>query len=157
MSTGNLLPKAKVADILSAADITIEAGRNVREAAIQMDRTGCGCLIVLQEGRVVGIVTEKDLVRRALSLNTDPAKVKISEIMSYPVIAVSPETHADEALKIMASNGLRRLPVIHNDRLVGVVTIDRLAYALAAQQQAMEEWLKLILEVSKPPESSYIG
>jgi CBS domain-containing protein len=57
----------------------------------------------------------------------------------------------------MASNGLRRLPVIHNDRLVGVVTIDRLAYALAAQQQAMEEWLKLILEASKPPESSYIG
>jgi CBS domain-containing protein len=157
MLSGYPLPKAKVADIMTTADITIEAGRTVREAAIQMDRTGCGCLIVLQEGRVVGIVTEKDLVRRALSLNTDPAKVKISEIMSYPVIAVSPETHADEALKIMASNGLRRLPVIHNDRLEGVVTIDRLAYALAAQQQAMEEWLKLILEVSKPPESSYIG
>jgi CBS domain-containing protein len=47
-----------------------------------MDRTGCGCLIVLQEGLVVGIVTEKDLVRRALALNTGPAKVKISEIMS---------------------------------------------------------------------------
>jgi predicted transcriptional regulator len=57
----------------------------------------------------------------------------------------------------MASNGLRRLPVIHNDRLVGVVTIDRLAYAQAAQQQMYEEWFKLILEASKPPESSYIG
>ena len=157
MSTGNPLPKAKVADIMSAVNITIEAGRTVQEAAIQMDRTGCGCLIVLQEARVVGIVTEKDLVRRALALNTDPAKVKLSEIMSYPVIAVSPETHAEEALKIMASNRLRRLPVIHNDRLVGVVTIDRLAYALAAQQQMYEEWFRLLLEAAKPPESSYIG
>jgi predicted transcriptional regulator len=57
----------------------------------------------------------------------------------------------------MASNGLRRLPVIHNDRLVGVVTIDRLAYALAAQQQMYEKWFRLLLEAAKPPESSYIG
>ena len=77
--------------------------------------------------------------------------------MSYPVIAVSPETPADEALKIMAVNGLRRLPVIYEGRLVGVVTVDRIAYALASQQQAFEEMLKLLLEASKPPESSYIG
>ncbi len=154
---GNPLKKAKVADIMIGADITIEGNRTVREAAIQMDRTGCGCLIVLEENRVVGIVSEKDLVRRVLALTSDPAKVKISEIMSYPVIAVSPETPAEEALRIMAVNGLRRLPVIHNDRLVGVVTVDRVAYALAAQQQAVEEWLKLLLEASKPPESSYIG
>ncbi len=151
------LLKAKVADIMIGADITIEGSRTVREAAIQMDRTGCGCLIVLEENRVAGIVTEKDLVRRVLALTSDPAKVKISEIMSYPVIAVSPETPAEEALRIMAVNGLRRLPVTHNDRLVGVVTVDRVAYALAAQQQAVEEWFELILEASKPPESSYIG
>jgi len=154
---GNPLPRAKVADIMTTAEITIQDDRTVREAAIRMDRTGCGCLIILHENRVVGIVTEKDLVRRALALNTDPAKVKISEIMSYPVIAVSPETPADEALKIMAVNGLRRLPVIYEGRLVGVVTVDRIAYALASQQQAFEEMLKLLLEASKPPESSYIG
>jgi predicted transcriptional regulator len=50
MLSGYPLPKAKVADIMTTADITIEAGRTVREAAIQMDRTGCGCLIVLQVG-----------------------------------------------------------------------------------------------------------
>ncbi len=151
------LQKAKVADIMIGADITIEGSRTVREAAIQMDRTGCGCLIVLEENRVAGIVSEKDLVRRVLAVTLDPAKVKISEIMSYPVIAVSPETTAEEALRVMAVNGLRRLPVIHEGRLVGVVTVDRVAYALAVQQKAYEEWLKFLLEASKPPESSYIG
>ena len=72
-----------MADIMTTAEITIQDDRTVREAAIRMDRTGCGCLIILHENRVVGIVTEKDLVRRALALNTDPAKVKISEILCH--------------------------------------------------------------------------
>jgi len=155
---GATLPRAKVGEVMVvAADLVIEGDRSVREAAIKMDRMGCGCLFVAQESKVVGIVTEKDLVRRVLTGGADPGRIRVADIMSYPIISVEPDTSVDDALQIMAGNGLRRLPVIHEGRLLGVVTIDRLAVAMAGQRQLYEELLKAILEASKPPESSYIG
>ncbi len=157
MLTGTGLPRAKVKDVMVVADLIIEGDRTVREAAIKMDRMGCGCLFVIVENKVVGIVTEKDLVRRVLTGGAEPGSVRVVDIMSYPIISVGPETTVDEALQIMASNGLRRLPVIDEGRLVGVVTLDKLAVVIAGQRQLYEEWLKMILEASKPPESNYIG
>ena len=80
-------------------------------------------IIVDQNTDPVGIITERDIVRRAVSYNKDPKTTKATEIMSKPLITVRKVTYLYEAAKKMAKNQIRRLPVVQNKTLVGIVTV----------------------------------
>ena len=105
----------------------IDGNRTVKETAIAMDRSGHGCLLVTSGGRVIGIVTERDLVRRALTKGGVVSRSKIRNIMSAPLIVVDPESSIEQAAKVMAHHKVRRLPVVGKDGLTGLITITDIA------------------------------
>jgi CBS domain-containing protein len=141
------IPKIKVRDVMIPAINVIEAERTVREACILMDRLGAGSLLVEREGKLVGIVTERDFVVRVLATGLDHTKTKVGDVMSYPVIAVSPDSPIEEAVALMLSHGFRRLPVVGLDgKLLGMITLSEAAKALLAYQKAVTEVLEVLIK-----------
>jgi CBS domain-containing protein len=86
-----------------------------------MAREDVGPIPVVEEGRLVGIVTDRDLVVRVLAEGRDPQTTTVGEIASRDVVTVSPDEDLDRALQLLAQHQVRRLPVVEGDRLVGIV------------------------------------
>ena len=103
--------------------ITIEANANVRKAVRLMNNREIGCLVVIQDEKPTGIVTERDMLKRVLVAARDPRAVEVSEIMSKPLLSMEPEKEIEDAVKLMFKHKIKKLPIIENGRLVGLVTL----------------------------------
>lgn len=110
----------KVKDYMTKDVVTINAEDSAFEASKTMTADKRGYLVVLKKGQPFGIITEKDLVRKVMAKGADPSKVKISEVTSAPLITVDPDASIEDAVKIMAENGIRRLPVMRTGILYGM-------------------------------------
>ena len=86
-----------------------------------------GCIPVCDNDKVVGLVTDRDLILRSLACEKDIKKTPVSEVMTTKVFNVSPDAEVSEARKIMCDCQIRRVPVIENDMLVGIITLGDLA------------------------------
>lgn len=121
----------KIRDVMTENVVTIKGGYSVKHAASIMNRFEIGCLVVVKDGVVMGIVTERDLLRKIVTEGRDPEKTKVSEIMSRPVIVVAPDTPLEEAIKLMVRHKIKKLPVMERyqgeDRLIGLVTLTDIA------------------------------
>jgi CBS domain-containing protein len=111
-----------VKDLMTKDVLTIEANKTVMEAATLMSQNDVGDLIVMESGAPVGIVTERDFVRRVIALGK-PTDTKVSEIMSTPLKVIDPEAPIKEAARRMVNKGIRRLAVIKDNKLVGIITV----------------------------------
>ena len=111
----------KVKDLMTENVVTIDANKTVFEAATVMSKNNVGDLIIMENDSPVGIVTERDFVRRVLAEGKS-TNLRISEIMSTPLRVIDPEAPIKEAARIMISRRIRRLPVIKDNKLVGIVT-----------------------------------
>ena len=109
-----------VKDIMIKDVVTITVDKTVFEAAELMDSKGIGCLIIVQGETPVGIVTERDFVRRIIAKKL-PFDIKVSEIMTKSLVAVDPDVSLKDAARLMSSNKIRRLPVVKQKKLVGIV------------------------------------
>ena len=109
-----------VKDIMIKDVVTITVDKTVFEAAELMDSKGIGCLIIVQGETPVGIVTERDFVRRIIAKKL-PYDIKVSEIMTKSLVAVDPDVSLKDAARLMSSNKIRRLPVVKQKKLVGIV------------------------------------
>jgi len=101
---------------------TIESHISVVEAAKEMRKIGRGFLIILKEGQPAGIVTEHDFVDKVIADELNPAKVSVGEIMSSPLITIDPDEDLVKASEIMKMNKIRRLPVVKEGIMYGVLT-----------------------------------
>ena len=117
----------RVKDVMAKEPMMIDCNRTIKETAIAMDRSGHGCLLVTSAGRVVGIITERDLVRRALTKGGAMSRSKVKNIMSAPLIVVDPEATIEQAAKVMAHHKVRRLPVVGKSGLTGLITVTDVA------------------------------
>ncbi len=117
----------KVADLMTRDPVTLNATATVREAAKEMKQRDLGDVIVLKDGKLSGIVTDRDIVVRTVAEGRDPEQTELASISSSPTLTVSPEDSVDRAVKIMRDKALRRLPVVDGDKPVGVVSIGDLA------------------------------
>jgi len=109
-----------VKDIMTKEVVTIDAEKSVFEAAQLMTQEELGCLIVVDSALPVGIITERDIVRRIVAKRSS-VDIKVSEVMTNTLITVDPDTSLREAARVMSTNKIRRLPVLKNDKLVGIV------------------------------------
>jgi CBS domain-containing protein len=125
----------RVRDVMAREPVMVESERTVRETAIVMDRSGHGCLLVTSNGRIVGIITERDLVRRALAKGGGMTRTKVKNIMSSPLVVVDPDASVEEAARVMAKHKVRRLPVVGSGGLAGLITITDIAKYLAQQSE----------------------
>jgi CBS domain-containing protein len=153
LSEASEVRRLLVKDIMVKDPLTMYSERTVRETALAMERSAVGCVLVTKDDRerkVVGIVTERDLVRRVLTKEGDMSGTKVKSIMSYPLIVIGPDATIEEAAKIMERNGVRRLPVVDQTGLVGVVTVDDLAKALAKQLEYSDAVFNAMARISAP-------
>ena len=120
----------KVKDVMTTTVITIESNKTVAEATALMAENDVSNLIVMDNNTPIGIVTERDFVRRVLAKDK-PSKTKISEIMSTPLKLIDPDASLKEAARIMVRKRIRRLPVIKDNKLVGIITTSDFARHLS--------------------------
>ena len=112
-----------VKEIMTREVCTAKKDDTLLEASKRMIEFGVGSVVVIEDGRPIGIVTEKDILYKVVSKNKQPSKVMIKDIMSTPLITIKPTTSLREATDIMRKRGIRRLPVVDdNGNLVGIVT-----------------------------------
>lgn len=117
----------KVEDAMVKEVITIDEKSTIKEAADLMNRFEIGCLIVTKNRKAVGILTERDLLKRVVSQTKNPRKTKVETVTSKPLIVVEPDMDLEEAAKLMFKLKIKKLPVVENGRLVGLVTLTDLA------------------------------
>jgi CBS domain-containing protein len=98
-----------------------EPNATVAEAAKVMAQEDVGPIPIVEDGRLVGIVTDRDIVVRVVAEGRDPKTTTVNEIASTELVTVSPDDDLDEALNRLAERQIRRLPVVEGDRLVGIV------------------------------------
>ncbi len=105
--------------------------RTIRDAAAIMEQSGVGSLAVIDDGRLVGIVTDRDLVRRGLARGL-PSDSRVDGLMTSPVVTIDADDDLHKAYAVFRANAVRRLAVVRDGRFVGTVSIDDLLVYLAA-------------------------
>jgi CBS domain-containing protein len=118
---------ATVADVMARDPETIEADQPVIEAARRMRDADIGDVIVLDNGRVVGIVTDRDIVVRVIAEGRDSSTPVREACSAGDLQTVGPDTSLQQAVQLMRGHAVRRLPVVENDRAVGIVSLGDLA------------------------------
>ena len=116
-----------VEEIMTHDPRTVDAGASVTDAAREMREGDIGDVIVVQEGQVNGIVTDRDIVIRAIAEGRDPDSTRVSEVVTSDPIALAPQQSVDEAVQAMREHDVRRLPVVKDGRPVGIVSLGDLA------------------------------
>lgn len=128
--------KLLVREAMVKDPITIRPEAPVIEAAKLIRDKAIGSVIVADEKNVLGIVTERDLTRRVMAEDKDPKKVRVSDVMSSPIVSIAPDREAGDAAQLMRKKGIRRLAVMNGNELVGIITSDDLTRNM---QRAVEE------------------
>jgi CBS domain-containing protein len=121
---------------------TISPAASVLDAVRLMAAKNVGGLLVLEGGNVAGVVTERDLARKAFLMAKPPQDTPVREIMTSPVMYVSPERTSEECMALMTENRFRHLPVMDKGRLVGLVSIGDLVKDVISEQKFIIEQLE---------------
>jgi len=121
---------------------TIEPTASVYEAVKLMADKNVGALVVVEHGKVVGIVSERDYARKVVLMSRSSKSTLLREIMSSPVMYAHPWQTSDECMAVMTENRLRHLPVMEDDQLIGLVSIGDLVKATISEQQFIIEQLE---------------
>lgn len=120
-----------VSEIMTKNVVTVNSDYTILEACKRYFRHRIGCLVVLQDRRVVGIVTERDLISKVIIGQKDHFEVKVKAIMSKDIITIHPDADVKEAADVMKKNKIKKLPVVSdNGDLVGIITITDIIYVM---------------------------
>ena len=112
----------RIRDIMTSNPSTVEPDKTVVDAARIMKQEDAGVVPVTENGRLTGMVTDRDIAIRVVAEGRDPQSTPVREVASKDLVTVDPQQDLDEALRLMAQHQVRRLPVVEEDgRLVGVV------------------------------------
>jgi CBS domain-containing protein len=112
------------------APVTVTADATIQEAAVAMDRHSVGAVVVLEGDRPIGVVTDRDLVVRALARRL-PADARVDAVMSRGVVCVGADDELHNVTAILSNHAFRRVPVVDDRRVVGMITLDDLIVRLA--------------------------
>jgi CBS domain-containing protein len=134
---------SNVRDSMTANPTATETSRTVVEAAELMTRENVGSLPVVEDGDVVGIVTDRDLVVHVVARGLDPNRVSVADVYTERPVVATPDEPLDQALHRMAEAKVRRLPVVSDGRLVGM-----LAQADVARSADAESTGRMVEEIS---------
>ena len=144
-----------VQDIMSRNVISVEATQTVLNAARSMAKFGISGLVVLDEGNLSGILTQRDILMRVVTSGINPESVHVKDVMSKPVIVVNPTMPLEKAVNIMLQEKIKKLPVVETSEehveLVGILSLTdvaRLQPKLLESFKAIAEMNDLALEAS---------
>ena len=142
---------AAVRDILAKKGSLIVAlppSASVLESARVMSERSVGAVLVIDEGRLVGIFTERDILRRVVAEGRDPANEPLAAVVTRDVLTCTPATPLDECRALMTTRRLRHLPVVGPDGLCGVISSgDVLAFQVAEQQSEIQDLNRYVYDM----------
>ncbi|HET9213407.1 MAG TPA: CBS domain-containing protein [Gaiellaceae bacterium] len=133
-----------VRDVMTSSPTTVAPQTSVVEAARLMEKEDVGPLPVVEDGSLVGIVTDRDLVVRVLAEGRDPESTTVGDVCSPQPVSVEPDADLSQALALLARHQVRRLPVAEGDRLVGIV-----AQADVARELPHEDVGEVVEDISR--------
>ena len=113
----------KVKDLMSTPVITEDEGISVTIVSRAMDMSGIGSVVITKDDKPVGIVTDRDVAIKICATKEIAGEVKAKAIMSSPLVTIEPETPVEKACELMTAKDIRRLPVMENDKLVGIISV----------------------------------
>ena len=111
-----------VKDIMIKKFITFDPNSNIEKIAKVMGKMDIGAVVISKNKKPIGIITERDMVKRVIARNLNPKKTKASQIMTSPVESVSPDANIYHTSKMMQEKGYKRYPVVKNNKLVGMIS-----------------------------------
>jgi len=140
-------------DIMVKNVITVNPNATVKHAAKLMNQHNIGCLIVVGKGKVVGILTERDILRKIVETSKNPEKTKVSEIMSSKLLVAAPNMDVVDAAKMMLQRKIKKLPIVTNKKLVGLVSLTDIVRTVRIEPEIMNVIKDLTKSGWLPPKS----
>lgn len=134
-----------VQEIMVDKVVSIEADATVKDAVLRMNQYDIGCLVVTNNGQVEGIVTERDVLKRVVSESKNPEETEVSDVMSRPLIVGGPTMYVEDAAKLMLKKSIKKLPIMENERIIGIITFSDIAKVTNIEPQMV----KVIEELKK--------
>ena len=155
----------RVADVMRKSVITVPPEKTLAQVAKTMDKHGIGCVVVVNDEKPIGIITEADVIRQ-VAKGKDPTKVTAKGIMTKPVITGVAQLDLDDAIKLMVLHNIKKLPIMKEEELVGIVTLtdfaryepllhDMMRKALKAASAATRQKFEKVLVQKEPPHGMY--
>ncbi|MEV7186399.1 CBS domain-containing protein [Kitasatospora sp. NPDC093102] len=133
----------RASDLMTTPPVTVGPATTAFEAAVRMAEEAVGCVLVTEDGRLLGILTDRDLTVRGLAHGGNPGR-PVVDLMTVPVVTVDADDDVDAAYRTFRSTGVRRLPVVvDGDRPVGMLTVDDLL------RDVVQRLLDLLVPVSR--------
>jgi CBS domain-containing protein len=126
-----------VEDLMTKNVITIDKDASVEFAARTMNLKRIGCLVTVDKDGVVGILTERDMLARVVETCKNPRTTKVSEVMSRSIVFGNPSMQLIEATRLMFQNKIKKLPILEDNQLVGLVTLTDVARATSVDTKTM--------------------
>ena len=133
----------KVKEIMSSPVVTVDAENTVKEVGEVMRRERKGCVIVTSNGKPIGIISDSDLVKRVVAENKRASELKAKDIMSSPLITVSPDDDIMVAVRKMKRSNIHRLPVVEKGKVVGIISLSDIAKTSPEMLDLLEYRLKM--------------
>ena len=140
----------QVRDLMNPGVVSITPGESAALAARLLSRHNVGSLPVCgEDGRLRGIVTDRDIVTRCIAAEDDPAQTPVRDIMTRNCVVVSPDDDPREATRLMAAQQVRRLPVTENGKVVGMVSLGDLATCRAFDMETSKALSEISEQIKK--------
>ena len=137
-----------LSEIMTSDLVTCSPNDTLAQVALRMQSEDIGCCPVVEEDFLVGMITDRDITVRSAAKGLDPNQQQVREIMTTNVISAHPSMSMEDACRLMSENQIRRLPVVENDRLVGMVALADLAIDFE-EAEMLAETLESISEPAR--------
>ncbi|HVS54196.1 MAG TPA: CBS domain-containing protein [Opitutaceae bacterium] len=133
---------AAILDRKGRAVFSVPSTVTIFDAVAEMNRHRVGSVMIIDAGKLVGIFTERDVLRRVVGEGVDPKRTPVADVMTADVITITPETTMEETMEIFTQKRCRHLPVVDHGRLVGAISIGDITRWVSDHHQAEAEHLK---------------
>jgi CBS domain-containing protein len=131
-----------VRDVMSKDVKVVRLDSSVKEVVATMNKFDIGSIVVVQGSRPVGIITERDILRRIVEPCLAPETLTARQVMSSPVLTINETASVDEAAKLMAKKNVKKLPVMDKQKLVGIVTLTDIVIKVPTMLSILEELVR---------------
>ena len=125
-------------DVMVKELVKVNSSTLVDNAVKMMNKNNIGCLIVEDNGEARGIVTQRDLLEKVLEKAKDPRKLAVSDIMTKKLVVGNPEMEIHEAARLMFKRKIKKLPIVENGKLIGLITLTNIARTISFDQEMMD-------------------
>jgi len=126
--------------------ITVDPEDSLKKGVNLLSEKNIGCLVVAEKGKPVGIVTERDILKRVVASNLNTEKVKVKDIMTKSIISLDPKNTVEEAAHLLEKKGIKKLPIIENGKLVGIVTMTDIMKAMRKIEEEQSIKIRKVCE-----------